>query len=844
MKSPHLSSPITLLLLFTLTTSFSTTTASIPLRGITPDPPSNARSAVVTSAETVRSLGVVARMEDHPGATADIHFDGTDGDETTPPDPQMAVGKKKMILVVNGEISLHAGPPYYNRLEFSRLHEFFDEGLSPIVYDPRTVYNHYSDRFLVIASQGASTDAGESALLLALSRTDEPTSLDPEDNQWIISSIDTDVEVPANSFGYTLWSDYPTLGYDEFNAYVGFNMFLTASSSGPLHSKLYAIKWDDIQAANSQKIEWLRLQDNDAGDTDDLTFTPQPAVRYHAPGDTTGDHYTLSHSSLDGDLFIVYRTKNPAASTPVTHGSGDNPPESREPEVINIALPVAGCGGIFYTSPSFVDGDQGGTDIDIDLGDSRLMDAIHRDDLGLLYTVVTTQLVSGHTGVMVVGFNTTGENTTCHEVHVIEDASSADPDENWYFAFPAITMTANGDIAVAFSGTRELSFASVFTAYKVNGTWSGPLMVQEGLGPYTRLASPASSRTRWGDYSQMVLDPSNPDRVWGFVQYAGQDPGAPEGLWTDQTWHTRAFSYDLSSAVIGGCDECDSNSPCFLTQCVCDLGLQEEGYDCPNICPDQCFEDEGRGTCDYLTETCSCKFTWTGESCDEFGLEFLAGLEFSIAFMTVSCLAFLVGCVANNSTSADDKSQSGTSKGPAVWTGCSMVLCAGAVCCTGCIPGIAGWYWGRAYKNARALGLCCMGFSVLVFAVGGGLLSTLLLDQDNFGRYFGIFLLVIGGSSGVCGIGCGMIAGAQYRDDQRPRIPFTHHGYHAPYSMSSPTPPPPHQALGGAGGDEMALEKASAPPAMGDESSPPAYDHVPDGEKPDGAEIEEKVAEF
>lgn len=601
-------------------------------RGEVPNPPSS-ESTIMSEKSLAANAGGVQRMPhvgipdpnegssirmaDYYGAGVDTHFEGIDVTDSTPPDPHFAVGKKGMVMVVNGEISLHAGPPTYQRLEFETLHGFFGYSVnSPVVYDPRAVYNHYEDRYFVIALRGASADTGESSLVMAYSKTDEPQSLDIEED-WIFSAIDTDIEVPPNGLGYELWADYPTLGYDEYNAYVGFNMFQILSSSGPIHAKLFAIQWSEIKEgkAEADKTEWMRLQGWDDSSTTDLSFTPQPAIRYHTPGATT-DHYTVSHASDFGSRFLIYRTRNPHTSSPVTKGSSDNAAPDVEPEVIDISIAVNECGEAF-SSASSLDGNQADSDIDLDIGDSRLMSSFHRADLGLLYTVVTTKVNSVYSGILVVGFNTTTENTTCLETHVIADSSNGNATLNWYFGYPAVAITDEGDIAVSFTGVRESSYGSVFTAYKVNGTWSAPLMVMEGQRPYTRLASATAGSTRWGDYSQMVLDPNDGTRVWGFVQYAGADPEGEDALFPDQFWTTRAFSYQLcSTCTIGGCAECENTSPCFLGECVCDAGRQGEGYDCPNLCPQLCFADEGRGTCNYLDRTCTCNSGWVGDACE------------------------------------------------------------------------------------------------------------------------------------------------------------------------------------------------------------------------------------
>jgi hypothetical protein len=85
------------------------------------------------------------------------------------------------------------------------------------VFDPRALYDQYSDRWIVVAlawDRPVLEELAGSWLLLSLSRGPDPTG------EWLGSAIDTfnDAATPDG------WADYPALGVDERAVYLTYNV--------------------------------------------------------------------------------------------------------------------------------------------------------------------------------------------------------------------------------------------------------------------------------------------------------------------------------------------------------------------------------------------------------------------------------------------------------------------------------------------------------------------------------------------------------------------------------------------------------------------------------------------
>lgn len=155
-----------------------------------------------------------------------LMFPGAVHPNINPPDPTLAVGFQHVVSTVNRRIRVSTKDGLVVTTTF--LNDdgdpgFFEEvGAGEFVFDPRCLYDQYSNRFVVITLDRSFEQTRGRELYLAVSRTDDPTDLST--NGWY------KCRTPANAVidGMRFTADFPGLGVDERAIYVTFNLDETA----------------------------------------------------------------------------------------------------------------------------------------------------------------------------------------------------------------------------------------------------------------------------------------------------------------------------------------------------------------------------------------------------------------------------------------------------------------------------------------------------------------------------------------------------------------------------------------------------------------------------------------
>src|SRR5262249_53572767 len=146
-----------------------------------------------------------------------------------------------------------------------------------------------------------------------------------------------------------------------------------------------------------------------------------------------------------------------------------------------------------------------------DTGDTRF--SSHVVEQGNNIWAVQSVLVNGRDAIAWYRISvTTGS--------LVENGTIADSSLNFYY--PAIAVNETGDVVIGFSGSSTTTFLS---AYALTGTFNGttttlgnPQVVKAGTGPY--FLDFGTGRNRWGDYSEVVLDPNDHQTFWAVQEWA------------------------------------------------------------------------------------------------------------------------------------------------------------------------------------------------------------------------------------------------------------------------------------------------------------------------------------
>ncbi len=443
------------------------------------------------------------------GAWFQDNPDENSGYRFIPPDPMGAAGKNLLVAVVNSMIEArNKGGALKWR---DGLLDFFSP-LNPgsFPFDPKIVYDHYRDRFLVVALEQATGSASVdpnniSRILLAVSKSANPKNA----GDWRFQAIDAKTIVIGAFEG---WADYPGFEVDEEAVYITANIFTFVPFGFYGGSRVWIADKGLYTGASSS----VNIYDPYAL-SGGLETTTMPAEVFgqNGAGDGVGT-YLVSAGWTDGfgpgftDYVEVVRIDDPLGSPVFTA------------EFVDI-------GDIDDALIALPDAPQAGSPYLIEVNDRRALDAVWRD--GYLW-LTSTALPNfgddaGETTAYWVKLNTMSvpAQVTLQDIGFIGGEDIA---EGTYTSFPAVAVNRDGTAKFGFSASAPTIFAGAYvtgrTANDPAGTVRPSEVIKEGEAPYKRFFG--GSRNRWGDYSGISVDPTNDDFVWVFNEYAAE-PGSP-----------------------------------------------------------------------------------------------------------------------------------------------------------------------------------------------------------------------------------------------------------------------------------------------------------------------------
>lgn len=243
-----------------------------------------------------------------------------------PPDTCGAVGSEHFVVAVNRVFAVYDKETGAELINVSL--GAFQPGTGG---DPRVVYDHYADRWVLISTDFSNTET----IFLAVSQSDDATGV------WFKTSFAADQDADAGR-----WPDYPTLGYDQNGYYIGAYMV-------PSSMSIFAIDKEPL-IDSSQSLGAVTAFRN-------LNYENalQPAIAYDNP---PGGYFVSTPSS--GNIRV--RRVNPPLNNPTLTELGF------------ISVPA-------YSSPP--DAPAQGSATPISTIDRRLMMATYRD--GSIWTTHT-----------------------------------------------------------------------------------------------------------------------------------------------------------------------------------------------------------------------------------------------------------------------------------------------------------------------------------------------------------------------------------------------------------------------------------------------------------------------
>lgn len=451
------------------------------------DGPRNQASASAMDTQGAVSVAPPAASATKGGALAPAlgtNFQGVQDDDFVPQDPTLAVGPSHIVQGVNStlRVSNKAG----TTLGTAFLESVFPlpTGSSGFWFDPWVVYDHFANRFVVLAIARNSTNT-DGWFLVAVSKTGTPSVISSD---WRIYHIRNDINFPSTNTAF--WSDYAKLGFDNTNFYITANQFSAAGvfqyAKVRRYTKSLVYSGSDI---NPGAAEWINVRDTNAA----LAFTIQPAVTFGAPGKA----FFVSCNSFAGSQVFVYRFPLTGLAAPLVN---------------SVAVGA-------WTIPD--DARQKGTTTLVATNDARMCNLVYRNGV----------LATSH-GVKRAGFPCACQYILINTPTLTKSLEVTIGHPAAFYYFPAAFIAGDGYLVTAFNfsvgdgATIAARFAgATYTEIALDGRFQSLGLLREGLS--------ANFDGRWGDYNGICRDPSSTSRIWFNAMYAQLAGNA--GTWVGST---------------------------------------------------------------------------------------------------------------------------------------------------------------------------------------------------------------------------------------------------------------------------------------------------------------------
>jgi hypothetical protein len=425
-------------------------------------------------------------------------FDGIpniDPPLATPADPTGALGVTYHLAAVNTHMA------FYDRtgaeLDPPRLLEELDDALPAAArsFDPKVVYDHYRQRFLLVFLSATNTQSFLSVVVI-------PEGSEDTTNGWCTLHMSGD-QVAGNGKQF---ADYPSVGFTESRVTITTNQydFSNAPSIGGFrYVQMISTGKDALYDCDRPVVPikvFSRTQTRDPDGSRAFTIVPAVSIA----GAPTAQFMTSIDFNGSSGKLILWRLTVAGGSefrlvrTQVAGGPMSLPPWGRQ------------CGN------------TGGLQSKWDTGDVRLTSTFWDAALGRLYTAtsIAGNLGGGAVESVVrwweVDPAATLANSTVPRRGIVGRAGR---DAAW----PSLATDSEGKLWVNYAraGVSEC-LTAMASVVQPGATAHAAVSIRTGSGRYEASAGPE----RWGDYTAVSRDPLNGTQMAAYGAHPVDDGGA------------------------------------------------------------------------------------------------------------------------------------------------------------------------------------------------------------------------------------------------------------------------------------------------------------------------------
>ncbi|MBF6613661.1 MAG: hypothetical protein IVW55_11095 [Chloroflexi bacterium] len=439
---------------------------------------------------TFGSLNGVTTIPAPNGTYEGIDYPGVSCN-CAPPDTNGEAGLTEYVQMVNEGVQVFdksTGASLYGPLSISSFWSGFG-GVCETggAGDPVVLYDQLANRWVISQFAGGSTITDE---CIAVSTTSDATG----------SYYRYGFHLGSNFF------DYPHLGVWPDGYYASFNVFNSAGTSylGP-----QPVAFDRATMLSGQSATFQTTSPLGSGSA---PFLPADLDGSTPPPTGAPNHYAEFGNPLKLFNFHV-DWGTPANSTFLNYAS----------------LAVAGFTQLCSTGRNCIP--QPGTSTKLDgIGDRLMFRAAYRNfgDHESMVLNHSVNVGSGQAGVRWYELRSLNSTPTVYQ----QGSYAPDATNRW---MGSAAMDSAGDIAVGYSASSSSVYPSLRYAGRLSSDPLGQLPQGEAT-MFAGLGSQASTGNRWGDYSDMTVDPADDCTFWYTNEYY------PSGA-TQYNWRTRFGSF-------------------------------------------------------------------------------------------------------------------------------------------------------------------------------------------------------------------------------------------------------------------------------------------------------------
>ena len=320
----------------------------------------------------------------------------------------------------------------------------------------------------------------------------------PAQNNAYLVAVSNTADLTAGFKGYTfqanpatgsqnLFADYDMLGINGDGVYIGANNFTSSNVGGSdVSSSILSISKADLLAGSATPASQL-FYGNSGGTTG---YLPQPITDLDTP-------------QANGKTYFLSKFNQTTVALSSLNGSGANP--------AGQTLTATGGNITIASNPGPPDAGQPGAPNSIQTNDSRFSGAVIKRS-GFLWGVQGSQ----QNGKAALHWEQIDPVTKM----VVNQGFISDAAHDYYYG--SIAVNAAGAIVIGYtrSGATEFpsTYASVGKLDSSGVSFNAPLLLKQSSTLYN--ISDGSPQHRWGDYSNTVVDPTDPNKFWTIQEFS------------------------------------------------------------------------------------------------------------------------------------------------------------------------------------------------------------------------------------------------------------------------------------------------------------------------------------